>query len=368
MVMSIPKYEIVKQYITDKILQNELRPGDRILSENELVDLLQVSRHTIRKALNDLLYEGVIITYKGKGSFVAEIEPIIEGIVTGTSKLVAIVTAFINDTIFPDIVSGIEKELSLAGYSIILLTTQNRVDKEREVLTKLMTFDLAGIIVEPTKSALPNPNIPLYEHLKGKGVPIIFMHGYYAAMDCDYVIVDDIKAAYNATKYLINAGHQSIGGIFKSDDIQGHRRYQGYIQAMFDSNIHIDENFIMWQSTEAEHAIFQDKGLLQDYIHRINQCTALLCYNDEFAIELMEAMETNAIKVPENVSIIAFDNTKLGDTYKVKITSVDHPKIKLGNVVAHQLLEKMIHPHEILKTVLEVDLVVKESVSERGVR
>jgi len=363
--MTVPKYEIVKQYINDKILQSELNPGDRILSENELVELLQVSRHTIRKALNDLLYEGVIVTIKGKGSFVAEIAQHNNEKISGTSKLVAIVTAFINDTIFPDIVSGIEKELSLAGYSIILLTTQNRVDKEREVLTKLMTFDLAGIIVEPTKSALPNPNIPMYERLKEKGVPIVFMHGFYAAMDSDYVIVNDINAAYNATKYLISAGHQNIGGIFKSDDIQGHRRYQGYIQAMFDSDIHINENYIMWQSTEAEHAIFQDKGLLEDYIHRINQCTALLCYNDEFAIELMEAMELEDINVPRDVSIIGFDNTKLGDTYKVKITSVDHPKNKLGKIAAQQLLEKMIHPQNIVKTVLEVDLIIKESVIAR---
>jgi len=121
----------------------------------------------------------------------------------------------------------------------------------------LYTQGLIHPYVEPTKSALPNPDIPIYEHLKEKGVPIVFMRGFYAAME------------------------------------------------------------------------------LED------------------------------INVPRDVSIIGFDNTKLGDTYKVKITSVDHPKIKLGKIAAQQLLEKMIHPQNIVKTVLEVDLIIKESVIAR---
>ena len=358
------KYEIVKELITEKINSGVLKPGDKIMSENELMDLAQVSRHTVRKALNDLVTENVIETFKGKGSFVIDTINQVKSVSNGSSKLIAVVTAFINDTIFPDIINAVEEELAKENYSIMLFSTRNRVENERQIINKLSEYDLAGIIVEPTKSALPNPNVYLYHNLMNRGIPIIFMHGYYNNLNSNYVIVDDADGGYKACSYFIKNGHRNIGGIFKSDDIQGHRRYEGYIKCMFDNGLNINEDYIMWQSTEDEHAIFNNKQLLDDFIERLNGCTALICYNDEFAIDLVQELAVKNISIPEDISIIGFDNTKLGENYKVSITSINHPRKKLGKLIATELIKKIHGNKETVYRVLKVDLIEKNSVRD----
>ncbi len=355
-----PKYQQVKDYIKDQITSEKLLPGDKVMSETELIQVLDVSRHTVRKALNELSMEQVIETFKGKGSFIKDMS-LDKRSHNRQSKVIALVTAFINDTIFPELMNGLEQVLSEEGYSIMLYTTRNRVDSEREILQKIYEMDLAGVIVEPTKSALPNPNGRFYEGLKAKGIPVLFIHAYYHHMDCDYVIVDDVKAAYEACSYLINKGHRKIGGIFKSDDLQGHKRYEGYLNCMIDHGLHINEDHIMWQATEDEHAIFNNKMLLKDFVSRLKGCSALVCYNDEFAIDLMEELEQEALQVPDDISIVAFDNTKLGDNYKVSITSMDHPKAYLGQHAGRQLL-RMIEGEKGIQEALEVSIHEKSSV------
>ncbi len=76
---------------------------------------------------------------------------------------------------FLELMNGLEQVLSDKGYSIMLFTTRNRIETEREILKKLSRYTLAGVIVEPTKSALPNPNGRYYDELKDQGIPILFI-------------------------------------------------------------------------------------------------------------------------------------------------------------------------------------------------
>ena len=84
-----------------------------------------------------------------------------------------------------------------------------------------------GLIVEPSKSVLPNSNLDMYRQISASGVPILFIHGTYRSLNYSYVIEDDVKAGYLAAKHLLDMKHSSVGGIFKVDDVQGHGRFKG---------------------------------------------------------------------------------------------------------------------------------------------
>ena len=88
------------------------------------------------------------------------------------------------------------------------------------------------------------------------------MHGYYKELNYSYVIEDDEKGGYLATKHLVDLGHEKILGIFKIDDIQGHKRYNGYIKGMKEANIKINDSSVIWFSTEEKETMF-DKHIVK---------------------------------------------------------------------------------------------------------
>ena len=189
--------------------------------------------------------EGWLYKIHGKGTFVGDRL----GEKSNKIKTIGVMTTYLNDYIFPSIILGIDEVLSKAGYNMVLGCTDNRHDKERLCLENFVKADVQGIIIEPTKSALPNPNLDVYKQIINKGIPIFFIHGFYQELDCPYVVVDDVEAGYLATDYLIKLGHKNIGGIFKIDDIQGHYRFKGYQMALSQAKLDLIDLNVLWFDT-----------------------------------------------------------------------------------------------------------------------
>jgi DNA-binding LacI/PurR family transcriptional regulator len=112
------------------------------------------------------------------------------------------------------------------------------------------TDGIVGLIAEPTKSALPSPNLDLYNSIRKSGIPVVLIHGYLDSERDDHVIADDVRSGFDAANYLADMGHMRIGGVFKSDDIQGHKRYEGMVSAICSRQKAIDGNNIIWLATQ----------------------------------------------------------------------------------------------------------------------
>ncbi|MEG1946613.1 MAG: GntR family transcriptional regulator [Lachnospiraceae bacterium] len=359
--MRILKYKIIEDYIKNEVISENLKNGDKIYSESQLMVKFNVSRHTVREAINRLAQEGIIYTEHGRGSFV-NWQNTVEKTGFRTSKIIVVIVSYLNNHIIPDIIQKIEEMATEKGYNIMIRCTHNQIAKERECLLDLMNKNVFGIIAEPAKSALPSPNACLYQQFREKGIPVIFIHGYLSQQTDDYVVVDDEAAAYNATEYLIRHGHTQISGVFKSDDIQGVHRYSGMIKAMLENDISINENNILWLSTQDEKYILKNKVLVDQIFSRLKNTTATICYNDDLAITVADKLFEQHVKIPEEHSIISFDNTPFGDAYRVAITSMDHPKGKLGKAAFESLVCLIEKKKEKIQVSLEVELIEKESV------
>lgn len=354
------KYEILYYHLKNQILNGTFQYGDRLPTENELAAQFSLSRFTVRHAIEKLANEGFLEKRRGSGTYVKAAK-------SGQNRagVVGIITTYLDDYIFPSIIRGIESVLTRHGFSLHLGITENKISKENACLRAMLARNIDGLIIEGTKSALINSNISLLETMRERNVPIVFINGNYNDFDSSYVLMDDEMSGQIAAQYLIEKGHQRIGGIFKSDDIQGHRRFRGMENSMRKYKIPVNERAILWYTTENMEQIFA-KSYDRFFLQRFQNCTALICYNDQIAIRTIQTLERNGIKVPADVSIIGFDNSELCEISPVKLTSITHERSAMGEAAANMLLELLAQNDQkcIKKLCFQPKLIPRESVMD----
>ncbi|HAA25996.1 MAG TPA: GntR family transcriptional regulator [Ruminiclostridium sp.] len=349
-----PKYQKLIEYLKKTIIDSELKSGDKIPSENALSAKFNISRHTVRKALGELVNEGWLITIQGKGTFVRD---------TKTNngngrRIIGIMTTYLSDYIFPSIIRGIDQVLAGNGYNIVLCCTNNRFDTERICLNNLLNQNINGLIVETTKSALPNPNLDLYHMFRERNIPVLFMHGSYKGFDAASVYEDDVEAGYIAAKHLIELNHTKIGCIFKIDDKQGHARFEGFVKAHRENNLMVNDKNTIWFDTADLAYKIKENGPVEELI---NECTAIVCYNDQIALKMIDIVRAKNIPVPDRLSLVSFDDSDLATASEIKMTTVAHPKEKLGIEAANIMLKMLLKPGLKVNAKIKPELIIRAS-------
>ena len=152
-----------------------------------------------------------------------------------------------------------------------------------------------------------------------------------------------VSWGFREKEILIQNGHRRIAGIFKYDDMQGIERYKGFVECLSDYGVKFDDDWIRWYSTKDMEEKLSKKGLLRMY-RRTKDCTAMIVYNDEVAGYYMEFLEERGLHVPEDVSLVSFDDEELQQDARVKVLSVVHPKYNLGRITGKNLLRMMDDP------------------------
>lgn len=352
------KYMTIVEWVKDYIKKEHLAPGARFYSEKELCDIHNVSRQTVRQALMVLENQDVLRRKRGSGTFVKS-----AGSKTYSASArncnVGVVSTYFSDYIFPSIVTGIEKVLKNNNVGMQLSITHNQVFEESKALKTMLEQDIRALIVEPSRSALPNPNVKLYEKIKELNIPLVFFNAKYPWADFPCVAMDDVAAGRIAAEHLIQLGHTKIGGVFAFDDIQGHKRYQGFLSAFEQHGIALEEQDVMWFSTSEKKEFFTREDRIKGLLERV---TAVVCYNDSHAVSLLELCKKWNVRVPEDLSVVGIDDSKLAKICEVPLTTVRHPHQLLGERAAQKILEMIENPEKQFRDVLyEPELVERES-------
>jgi len=332
----VPKYLEIVNWIKLQIAQGTLETGARLQSEKELGEYFSLSRQTVRQATSILENEGVLERRQGSGTYIA-----LNRTPNRTStKNIGIITTYLDDYLFPGIIKGIDGVLTQQGYSIQLSITYNKIENEMKILNVLLENGIDGLIIEPTKSALPLLNLDLYRQIQKKGISCIFINSYYEELAFPFVMMDDYACGRSAAEYLLGKNHKRFAGVFKFDDRQGHLRYAGCTSALKKKGILLHEQNLIWFTTE-DLEFFCTKTFEQLLLQRVAGCSAVVCYNDKIAIYVIEVLRKHKYKVPEDISIISFDNSDLATRNPVGLTTFSHPKQDLGKMAAINLLKLM---------------------------
>lgn len=353
-----PKYLELVRWINGQIQEKKLVAGQKMYSENELKKMFGVSRQTVRHAISILEQDGILRRVQGSGTYIND-----SRLANLAKRMrVAVVTTYVDGYIFPRTIQGIERVLLEAGYSVQIAFTNNQNGRERTILEDIISRDeVAGMIVETTKSGIPNPNLHLYREIQKRRIQVIFINSFYPQLNIPHVSMNDHMAGWKLTKYLLGMGHKKVGGIFKLDDGQGQLRYSGYMDALLDGGLEVDDTRVLWIDTEDVNHL---EKLTERVLERFRECTALLCYNDEVAFGLLEIFKKAGIEVPRDISIVGVDDSELAVLGDVAFTSAPHPMEELGEKAAGNLLHLIKDPLFDANYEFEVDVVQRDSVKK----
>ncbi len=330
-----PKYQVIIDDIKSKILSGDYRVGNQIPTEASLQEKYEVSRQTVRKAILELSNEGFLRSEKGSGTYVSnQYQAKASG--NSNTKTIGVITTYISDYIFPSIIRGIEGRLNEENYSLLLASTNNDVEQEKKALEMMLSFGVDGLIVEPTKSNLYNPNISYYLSFKEQEVPFIMINAYYEELSVPFLCLDDVQSSYLATKELISKGHTQIGLISKSDDLQGKYRMKGYIKALGEAKLAFRPEHVLTFDTETKPNL---SSSLKKYLkENIDMLTAIVCYNDEVGLEVANVCKQLEISIPDQLSIIGQDNSYIAKNANIALTTLTHPQEQMGRDAADWLI------------------------------
>ena len=310
------------------------RQGERELpSETELCLQTGCSRQTVRHALALLEEEGLLLRIRGSGTYLADSFP--------GSGCIAVIVCCEEDYLYPQLLRDIDAVFRQRDYRIESYFTDNRIEKEREALTRILADPPAGILIEGVKTALPSPNLDLLARIGRLGIPLVWLHAPHSIPEQSPCVQDDnVGGARLLVRYLLGKGHRDIAGIFKFDDLQGHERYEGFMAELVDAGIPPADAQISWFGTEERDSLSSGRlDWLHHYVHsRLGSATAVVCYNDEIAYPLIQCLLAAGRRVPEDVAVVSFDNSHYCYLSPVPVTSLGHERHQMGSSAAMTLL------------------------------
>ncbi len=248
--------------------------------------------------------------------------------------------------------------------------TNNNHENEKRVLETILSQNFDGVIIEPTKSAFTNPNINYYFNLERLNIPYLMINAFYEELDPLCYIMDDVMGGYVQTEHLIKLGHKNIMCFFQTDDIQGVKRMKGYIKAHRNYGITIDPKNIVTYNSEQKTE--KPREMLNEIILQNERPTALVCYNDELALSLLDVLRENHLSVPKDISIVGYDDSLLAQASEVKLTTIKHPKNDMGVTAAKMIVQMVLDKEQgskksqnkLQSVIFEPELVIRNSTKQ----
>ncbi|MCR4956250.1 MAG: GntR family transcriptional regulator [Lachnospiraceae bacterium] len=333
------KYKWLAEKLREKIIHDLAIGNATFPTEEELSKRYKVSRQTVRNALHILEEEHLITRRRGSGCYLTGLMP--------EQKDNTVGLLIYSDTlyIYPTLIEDIRKTLFVQGYDLKIFITDNQVENERRILTEILKQPLRGIIVEGSKSALPNPNLDLYHSLITLGTKLIFLNNFYDHLSNVTVVKDDnYGGAYALVKHFYLHGHTRIGCILHGDEKTSMERYQGFMEAMRDYGLTIDDKQILWFRTNEYRnlQVNQDTTFIKQMIPMLSTtCSAIMTYNDEIAYWLIHQIAGDPTLNLKDYSIGCFHNSYLSNITRGSLITLSHKPHEVGELVASCMIDKL---------------------------
>ncbi|WP_082235320.1 LacI family DNA-binding transcriptional regulator [Halobacillus massiliensis] len=271
---------------------------------------------------------------------------------TETNTILVSVPNIIN-TVFAEIVGGIEDEASKNGYRVLLRNTNNQVDSEYSSIEHLKQRQADGIIM-----LSPKMDERLLEEISEQ-YPMVMATANLHSSKVPTVSINNVSSSKKATDYLIQLGHKRIGHITgRLDSIISKHRYRGYCQAMEEHNLPVDQNMVREGDFTYESGYKQMKSLLSQK----TVPSAIFAASDDMAMGVINAAKHHGLKVPGDLAVVGFDNVKFSSIFDPPLTTIAQPLFDMGKRSMELLIKKLNNvPLSQTEYILDDELVVRAS-------
>ena len=359
-----PLYRQVEEGIRQRIESGEFKPGERLPPQYELAQEYQVSMITVRRAINNLVHQGVLFTRPGKGTYVEEPG---RSLLLDQQKTIGLVLRSIQNPYFSMILEGIEEEVSQNGYFLLLSSSEDRLTKEEILIQHFLEVGVGGLIIASMSHSYRAS--PMMRKLHESGYPYV-MVSYIEDPEVYYVGCDHRKGAYMATEYLIKQGYRKIGYVnAEIGNLLGERRKEGFLKALQDYGVPFDRRYLFHMRLGGEWYYYQSGYEIGEILAGMeDRPEAVFVYNDLSALGLEQAVLDAGLRIPEDLAIIGFDDIRQAAIAPVPLTTVHQPTREIGRAAFAVLRQRMAGAQVPAQTILEPKIVVRESCGPKRVR
>ena len=274
---------------------------------------------------------------------------------TQRTKTIGILIPDISSQFYPEIVRGAEDVANIYDYNVILCNSDFDVEKEKEYLRVLKEKMVDGVIY--ISSSFSEEMLDLINELDLK---TILVESKDKKDRLPSVTIDNVAATYEATKYLINKGLKNLAFIGVKEDSMNAwgERYLGFEKALQENNLQLDTDLIYLDTLKVKSGY----EAAEQFINSKKKFDGIVCASDEIAMGVINVLRDNGIKVPEEVSVIGFNNNYAGAIFYPKITTISQPSYDMGSV-AMRMLIKLLNNKELEAAhyVLDYELIKRDS-------
>jgi DNA-binding LacI/PurR family transcriptional regulator len=267
----------------------------------------------------------------------------------------------ISNPFFAEIARAIEDQAHQHGYSVIICSTDNKDERVERYIALLEQKSVDGIII-----GTGIENLEIINQLQSRSTPLAMIAREAPALDVDTVVADDFVGGVLAAGHLASLGHKRLAILSENLKVSSSReRIRGFKQGLADAGVSFDDNNIVI----CEYKVEEGKRGALELLRRSGgeRPTAIFCCNDLLAIGALQAAKEIGVRVPEELSVVGFDNTILATVTDPPLTSVAQPMEHMGKLVFNLLLENLEKKEAIKqRVVLRPELVVRQSTAASG--
>lgn len=269
------------------------------------------------------------------------------------SRVIGLIVPDLSNPFFTAVARGVEDACLEAGFAVILCNSDEDPGREDRYLELLDSQRVGGILITPTRKSLK----PLSRFLE-QGVAIALLDNDTASTEVCSTSVDDRLGGRLAIEHLMALGHQEIGWLAGPADIpQVAERYAGIVKATEKTNVALT-NIVSAQMTTTAAEAAVEAALSEGF-----RGTGIVCANDLLAFGAVRALRRRGIQVPQEISVVGYDDIDFAASAAIPLTSVRQPKYELGFAAARLVIAEIDNPssHAHQRVRFQPQLVVRES-------
>ena len=253
------------------------------------------------------------------------------------TKTIGVIIPNILNSFFAKVFSGIEKMADEKGYNVIMCISNESLKKEAHTLEMLSNGTIDGFILSISEEAQKLHEYNHFKEIINEGVPIVMFDRIADEVDCDKVVVDDFDSALNATQHLINTGCKNIALFSSVDNLSvGKLRVEGYLQALKNNNIPVNQNLILRTDSEDD---------LKEKIDKVfdnNLIDGIFALDENDSVAALRIGLKKGYKIPQNLSIIGFaDGILASRRLSPSLSTLSQYGVEIGEVAASVLIKRL---------------------------
>ncbi len=366
--VSTSKATLVYRWLRAEFEEGRIASGERLPSENELCRRFDASRPSVRLATARLAHEGLVRTERGKGTF--RVEPN-----RSSSRDVAIVLPHLTSYIYPEIVSAASRILCDRAYQTLFDCSEGDAEAELTILERLKERRPAALAISPVQRiparearkaerAEAERRLALLRDMRDAGTAVVLLDNTLGDESFSSIAIDDYGAGRRAAEHLLSRGFGSPAIVWWAGHAPFHERRRGFAAALAERK---DGPTALRELRLGDEAGAARAAALTAFLGRLAESpAAVFCANDELALDLRAVALAEGLRVPEDLSLIGFDDSPLARLGEVSLASFAYPSRYIGERAASMLIEMIEGKASFARTSVSIEPVLVERGSVRA--